>query len=85
MGDYIEESIILISLEVTPEITEFIDASPKDSTLILSEVTSMITELTDVSPKNNALIFLEITQVITESVVIFSEELLNKLPPTRHI
>ena len=51
LGDDIVESSTLISLEVTPVITEIIDVFPKDNTPIPPEVATIM-KLVDVFPKD---------------------------------
>ena len=49
------------------------------------ETIPVTTEFTDISPKDNTLILPEVTPVITVFVAIFSEDLMDKLPPTHDI
>jgi len=56
------------------------DNIEESSTSSPLETILVITEFTDIFPKNSTLILLEVTHVITKVVVVFSEDLRDKLP-----
>jgi len=87
-----------VPLVITLMVKEFSDIAPKDydsneeimsdhieeSTTPMSlEVTLVTTKFIDVSPKDNTPILSEVTLAITELVDVLSEDLPDKLSPTR--